>query len=268
MYSDSHIHTYFSTDSKAELDDIIKKAINLNMEYITITDHQDFDFPIENITFDLDVPQYYNVLTALKEKYADKIKLLIGAEIGLEPFLKEKISSFTKEIPFDFIIGSSHLIHRKDPYYKEFYENRTEKECFEEYFLSIIENLKSHKDFDVYGHIDYIVRYSPNKNAFYSYSAFADYIDEILKRLIDMGKGIEINTGGFKYGLGTTNPDSDVIKRYKELGGEIITMGSDAHTTEFIGYCFDKAARILLDAGFRYYNVFVGRKPLSIPLIS
>ncbi len=256
MYSDSHIHSFFSSDSNADLEKIIKKALTLKMEHICITDHQDFDYPHADMKFELDLTEYYSTLSSLKSKYREKLELLMGVEIGLVPFISDKFSSFLNQIPFDFIIGSSHLVHNKDPYYPEFFENRSDKECFEEYFLSIIENLKIHENFDVYGHIDYIVRYSPNKNAHYSYAAFADYIDEILKSLIHMGKGIEINTAGYKYGLDTTNPCKEIIQRYKELGGEIITIGSDAHTPEYLGHCFDKAANILISCGFTYYNIF------------
>ena len=88
-----------------------------------------------------------------------------------------------------------------------FWENHSEEEGYREYFESILENIATFDGFDVYGHIDYVVRYGPNKNANYSYQKYADIIDEILKALIIKGKGIEINTGGFKYGLGHPNPD-------------------------------------------------------------
>lgn len=262
MYPDLHIHSRFSSDSKADLDEIIIKAINLNMEYICITDHQDFDFPDEDLTFNIDPSSYYSTLSLLKEEYSSKINLLIGVETGLEAHLHEEISSFVNEVPFDFVIGSSHLVNRMDPYEKGFFKNHSDKEGFTRYFQSIIDNLNFNKDFDVYGHLDYIVRYSPNKNKNYSYQAFSDYIDEILRKLINMGKGIEINTGGYKYGLGTTNPSEDIIKRYKELGGEIITFASDAHTPEYIASNFDKAAHILINSGFKYYNIFIQREAI------
>ena len=100
------------------------------------------------------------------------------------------------------------------------------------YFESILENISAYDGFDVYGHIDYVVRYGPNKNREYSYGRYKDILDEILKKLISMGKGIELNTGGYHYGLGEPNPCTAVIRRYRELGGEIITIGADAHTPD------------------------------------
>ncbi len=180
--------------------------------------------------------------------------------MGLQPHLVELNNAVTAKYPFDFVIGSSHVVHGVDPYYPVYYEGRTEDEGYREYFESILENVNTNADFDVYGHLDYVVRYGPNKNTNYSYKKYADIIDEILRILIVKGKGIEINTGGFKAGLGHPNPCEDILLRYKELGGEIITIGADAHVPEYVGYEFDKAMTILKNAGFRYYNVFTKRK--------
>lgn len=134
------------------------------------------------------------------------------------------------------MIGSSHVVNGIDPYYPAFYKGKTEHEAYTEYFESILDNLHSGADFDVYGHIDYVVRYGPDKNKYYSYERYADIIDAILKEIISQGKGIELNTAGFKYGLGHPNPTEDVLKRYHELGGEIITVGADAHKPEHVAY--------------------------------
>jgi nicotinate phosphoribosyltransferase len=147
-----------------------------------------------------------------------------------------------------------------------FYKGKTEHEAYTEYFESILDNLHSGADFDVYGHIDYVVRYGPDKNKYYSYEKYADIIDAILKEIISQGKGIELNTAGFKYGLDHPNPTEDVLKRYHELGGEIITVGADAHKPEHVAYDFDKVSNILKDAGFMYYTVFENRVPAFIKL--
>lgn len=152
-------------------------------------------------------------------------------------------------MPFDFVIGSSHIVHGYDPYYKEYFKGREESACYREYFESILENLHAFSEMDVYGHIDYIVRYGPNQNKYYTYERYQDILDEILRTVIARGRGIELNTGGFHYGLGEPNPCRAVIRRYRELGGEIITVGADAHGPEKIAYDFDKAAAILADCG-------------------
>ena len=93
-----------------------------------------------------------------------------------------------------------------------------------------------------------------------------EILDEILKRLVSKNIGLEVNTGGYHYGLGQPNPCACVIRRYKELGGEIITIGADAHSPEKIGYDFPKAASLLKECGFDYYTVFQDRKPQFLKL--
>ena len=112
----------------------------------------------------------------------------------------------------------------------------------------------------------YVVRYGPTKNQNYSYQKHADIIDRILRTILESGKGIELNTSGFRSGLGQPNPCVDILKRYKELGGEIITVGSDAHKPEHVGADFDKACTILKDCGFQYYTIFEKRAPEFIRL--
>ena len=118
----------------------------------------------------------------------------------------------------------------------------------------------------MYGHLDYVVRYGPTKNQNYRYADHAEVIDEILRTLIENEKGIEINTGGFRCDIGTTNPCLEIVKRYRELGGEIITIGSDAHSTEYLQDHFDDAAEMLKEAGFKYYSVFENRIPEFLKL--
>ena len=162
---------------------------------------------------------------------------------------------------FDFVIGSSHVVHGIDPYYPVYYEGRTETAAYREYFESILENIAAFDEFDVYGHIDYVVRYGPNKNADYTYKKFKDVIDEILRQLVARGKGIELNMAGFKYGLGHPNPTEEILHRYRELGGEIITVGADGHAPDQIAWDFEKVPGILKAAGFDYFTVFTKRKP-------
>ena len=135
-----------------------------------------------------------------------------------------------------------------------------------EYFSGILDNVKAFKDYDIYGHLDYIVRYGPNKDALYSYAKYRDIYDAILKTIIESGKGIELNTGGVKYGLKDLHPTCDVLKRYKELGGEIITIGSDAHTPENLLHHFSRAKAVLEECDFKYYTIFQDRTPQFIKI--
>lgn len=256
MLWDTHMHTSFSGDSDAAPESMIRQAMAIGLGGICITDHLDLDYPEEPDLFLLDLENYCPKIARLREAYRGTFSVCRGIELGLQPHLAEKHHAVTETNAFDFVIGSSHVVHGMDPYYPAYYEGRTEKEAYTEYFESILENIRAFDGFDVYGHIDYIVRYGPNRNADYNYSRYQDVIDEILKQLISRGKGIEINTAGFRYGLRHPNPTEDIIRRYHELGGEIITLGSDAHRPEDVGADFDKIPGILCECGVKYFTVF------------
>ena len=266
IQADMHMHTWFSTDSEACPRDMADEAVRKGLKTICFTDHfdkDDLEWGEEGI---FDVDAYFVEMQKLQEEYAGKLNIRIGIELGLRTYLKDYYEELTKKYPFDFVIGSSHIVHGYDPYYKEYFKGREESACYQEYFESILENLHAFSEMDVYGHIDYIVRYGPNQNKYYTYERYQDILDEILRTVIARGRGIELNTGGFHYGLGEPNPCRAVIRRYRELGGEIITVGADAHGPEKIAYDFDKAAAILADCGFKYYTVFQNRKPEFVKL--
>lgn len=266
MLWDAHMHCCFSGDSEAEPVDMINSSIKKGLAGICFTDHLDYDYKEEPGLFDLDLESYFNRITQLQNEYEALLPINFGIELGLQPSVVKRNLAVTQKYPFDFVIGSSHVVHGIDPYYDSFYNGKTEDEAYLEYFESILENIATAADFDVYGHIDYVVRYGPNKNKFYSYSKFADVIDEILRQLILKGKGIELNTAGFKYGLGHPNPTEEILTRYRQLGGEIITVGADGHKPEHVAYDFEKVPQILKECGFDYYTVFKQRKPTFIKL--
>ncbi|MFQ9511041.1 MAG: histidinol-phosphatase HisJ family protein [Lachnospiraceae bacterium] len=263
--ADCHTHTHFSTDSNAKPEEQVLAAIHAGLSHLCITDHMDIDYPVSD-SFIIDMQKYLPQISKLRETYKSDITIYTGVEVGLQPHLVSALNIFTNSYPFDFIIGSTHVVDQKDPYYPDFWESYTEKEGYRKYFESTLDNIRRFDCFDVYGHIDYIVRYGPNKNKYYQYRDYTDVLDEILKTLIAKGKGIECNTGGFKYGLGHPNPEECLIKRYIELGGEILTIGSDAHAPEHIAYSFDKLPSLLKSCNVKYYTIFKNRKPFFIPL--
>ena len=264
--SDYHVHSNFSSDSKAPMEDLIEQAISLGLKKLCITDHMDYDYPPQcNLPFVFEIEDYIQKLIELKEQYKTKIEILTGIELGLQPHLKDRIATLTQNYSFDFIIGSSHVIDHLDPYYPDYWINKTADEGIHEYFQSIIDNCKAIDDFHVYGHMDYIIRYVPGQSKDrkeYNYLKYEEILDEALRTILSHNKGIEINTAGYKYGLGHPHPKIEVLKRYKELGGEIITIGSDAHIPDHLCYDFERAAELLSSLGYQYYTTFVQGKPV------
>lgn len=263
MICDFHVHTGLSYDSNADINEVILSAAKKNMEYLAITDHHDFS--IEFGAFEQDPIQYYNTINAYRNRYKKDITVAVGIELGIEACHSEKLYDFVSKCDFDFVIGSIHGVNGLDPYYDNYWEGKTTAEGMNKYFNALLDSLEKFDNFDVVGHIDYAIRYArkpEEKN--YSYDEYGEILDKILKKIIQMGKGIEINTGGLRKGLTTSNPSESIIKRYYELGGRIITVGSDAHTPTDIGADFDIAKEILMRCGFTGYYVFLKRKPVFI----
>ncbi|MHB8130602.1 MAG: histidinol-phosphatase HisJ family protein [Mobilitalea sp.] len=267
IIADYHVHSDFSSDSQAPMDLIIERAIQLGLKKLCFTDHMDYDYPkvVGSKNFEFDPQIYVKKISEMKERYHKRIDILTGIELGLQPHLTARMSMLVNSYPFDFVIGSSHVIDHIDPYFPEYWENRTREEGIRLYFESIIQNTKSFHDFNIYGHLDYIIRYVPGETdvkADYNYSDYSDLLDEVLKTLISYGKGIELNTAGLKYGLGYPHPKPEVLKRYRELGGELITIGSDSHKTEHLCYDFNLVPDLLKALGYQYYATFVQGKPI------
>lgn len=267
--SDYHVHTNFSDDSDAGMETMILRAVSLKLPSICFTDHNDFDFPIdiEGVIFRLKFDEYVNCVHELAQKYISMIPVRTGVEQGLMKSVSDRVNAYDPEGRLDFIIGSSHLVYGEDPYNREFWNGKDIKECILSYYESILENLNFCSNFDVYGHLDYITRFIPYKRlGEYNEADYYDVIDAVLDAIIKLGKGIEINTSGFIYNLNATNPSEFILKRYHELGGEIITTGSDAHTPENVAFRFNILSDILKNAGFKYYTEYVKRQPQFIKL--
>lgn len=277
IQADMHMHTWFSTDSEACPCDMADEAVRKGLKTICFTDHfdkDDLEWGEEGI---FDVDAYFVEMQKLQEEYAGKLNIRIGIELGLRTYLKDYYEELTKKYPFDFVIGSVHNVPYKkdaegnilytDPAAEKLFTDRTDKEAYRLMMETTLENVRTSECFQTLGHLDYVVRYGKSREKEYSYTDYADIIDEILKLLIEKGKGLEVNSAGLKYGLPFAHPHPDVLKRYRELGGEIITIGADAHKPEHIAYDFAKAEEILKSCGFKYYTEFFEQKPVFKQLI-
>ena len=266
ILADCHVHSSFSDDCDTAIEQMIETAIAQGKPYFYITDHQDFDYPVmdDGVTFQLPQTPYVNKLEALRREYQDRIQIRIGVELGLMDHIKEKTEAYAKAYPYDFIIGSSHMVRGMDPYYAAYYEGKTTYQAYEQYFLSILDNVKTYDTYHVYGHLDYIMRYVPNQEKPYDPMDYYDIFKEILQVIIDKGKGIEVNTGSLYKGFDFPHPHETILKLYKQLGGQYITIGSDAHKPQHLGYGFAQAEAVLKQCGFDYYTLYEQGQPKQI----
>jgi histidinol-phosphatase (PHP family) len=263
---DCHIHTNYSDDGRASMEEVVLRAAELGLRGVTITDHVDFTYPDADFLYAFDFDSYYNEYLNLREKYAGTVDLLIGLEIGVGPRAGAAVDKIMSAYPLDFVIGSVHDVEGRELHKPEAMAGLDKRAAYEKYLVYLLDSLKAVQAVRVAGHLDFVSRYGPFADPSLKYGDFAGAIDDILKLLIDSGRGLEINTSGYRYGIDNPYPQPEILRRYKRLGGEIVTVGSDAHYARDIGKDFDKAADILKAACFGSIAVYRGMTPEFISI--
>ena len=272
---DTHLHTTFSPDSDAEPDVMLNAAGAEKMSYICFTDHIDYDFPDPEVdmVFDFEPERYFEKMREIRKKAAAMgISAGIGVEMGFLPReeVLNKINRTVSTYPFDYCIASVHVVFDRDPYYRTVWKQYSPKEIYTKYFEDTLFGVRNLREFDALGHLDYICRYEKANCGTMTYRSrdYEDIIEEILRTLVERDKALECNFAGLARGLDLTNPGREVFLRYRELGGEKITIGSDAHMPKGIGKdAYLRAVQMLAEeCGFRYAAYFAGRKAQMIPI--
>lgn len=276
MKCDYHVHTMYSDDSTVLMEDYVKKGIALGLDEICFCDHvdygikRDWDDPRgvlydekrsvgEQAIANVDYPKYVHDFVTLKEKYKDEITLKMGMEFGVQRHTIGQFQALFHRYSFDFIILSIHQVDDKEFWTQDFQKGKTQEKYQREYYQALLNVIKEYRDYSVLGHLDLIKRY--DKCGAYPDEKIMDLVDEILKTVIHDNKGIEINTSSWQYSLLDTSPSKNILKRYLELGGKIITIGSDAHTTDRLADHQEEAKQILKEIGFKAFCTFENMKP-------
>ncbi len=278
MLYDAHMHTSFSGDCEADPIDMITSAKQKKLFGLTFTDHLDWDFPSVPHFFDLDLDRYLPEMRKIINQFSDEdFMIQVGIELGLQTHLAEQHHKLLSEQSFDFVIGSIHQVDGVDPYYDSYFEGRSIKSAYKEYFDTTLLNVKAFMEFDTLGHLDYICRYGKRfainhpdikEDGILSYADFSEVIDEILSLLIKNDKALEVNTAPYRQKFPEPNPSRDILKRYRELGGRLLTIGADAHTPKDIAIGFDGLPALLKECGFDSFYVYKKRRPVEYPLVS
>lgn len=259
---DCHMHTKFSTDSIMDACEACETAISQGLSGIAFTDHHDIGFPGNDDSWSIDFNQYFQDISLVKGKYKDRLKVLKAVEIGIQPHVIDESEALIKSFPFDYVLASVHIIDGLDPYIREYYRGKSKFEAYDRYLKEIYYMISNFSDYDMVGHFEYIIRYANYVDRTLRYADHTDIFDSILKELINRGRGFEVNTGSFRDPKASAEYDFAVLKRYKELGGEFICLGSDAHRPEHIALRFEYFTQMLKDAGFNYTVHFENRKPV------
>jgi histidinol-phosphatase (PHP family) len=263
-FTDTHTHSTFSRDSTVTVAQSTEAAIAARLTGLSFTDHLDIGVPEDAVGDYYEIPEQQSAIQACVAQYGTRVNLYTGIEVGLQTHCLKEIQQIISAHRFDIVIGSIHWVNHVDPYLGDYYMNKSIKEAYREYLEYFIDCIRRFDDYNVLGHYDYISRYSPYREKTLTYRAFKDQFDTLFTLAIENGKAIELNTRSFVSRDGQLPPqfDPDVFKRFRELGGEMVTLGSDAHDTIRLAADFDYYAARLRQCGFSYLTHFKERKPV------
>lgn len=252
---DFHIHSRVSFDSEESPENIVRAAEARGLAEICFTDHYDHHIDPGGAHDIFTLDEYAAAYDGLD---SERVLIRRGVEMGLTDWNKNAISEFLATRKFDYVIGSAHWVGNADPYFIEFWDC---DDPFLKYLLGVREYVRLHDDFDVLGHLTYVCKapHNPQKRAF-RYEEYPEICDDIMKTLAKKGKGMEINTSGMAR-VGEFLPSRDFLERFHELGGRIVTVGSDAHSADRVGENTERAAKLAADI-FGYVCTFAGREPI------
>ena len=273
MLADYHVHTDYSDDSIYPMEDVIKKAISLGIDELCFTEHVDYGvkprtpFYLKGV-MDSNTNCHYESYQAefryLKQKYASDIALKFGIEFGVQTHTIPEFQEDFDTYDFDFVILSCHQVEDQEFYIQAFQKGKSQQEFQTRYYEEILNVIKAYKGYSVLGHLDMINRYDQYGD--YPFEKIRDLVTEILKTAIADGKGIEVNTSNFRYGLKDLTPSRDILRLYKALGGRIITIGSDSHKEEHLGHRIEEIKNELKSIGFESFATFDHMQPKFHPL--
>ena len=277
---DCHTHTQFSFDSDAPIHDCIMRAERLGLKAFAITDHCECNWwyprehygeepQSEDFDFALDYEDSVSEVDFIKGSYSGRTELICGIEMGQGHHAPEAAANIAADKRLDFIIGSLHQIRGEWDFYYIDYSKYSEGDIYdllERYFREIYE-MCTKVDFDVLAHLTYCLRYMKQRNGIEpDISRFDDIIAESFRSLAQNGRGIEINTSGLRQGFGDCFPSLKYVKMFRDMGGEILSIGSDAHNAADIGANISEGLETARAAGFRRVAYFKERRPIFIDI--
>ena len=261
---DQHLHTTLSFDGVGEMENMCRRAMELGLARITFTEHIDYHHPQTGEDFSVDFDAYRARVEACREQFP-RLSIGYGIEAGITAENAEDTRKAVASQPFDCVLASQHVVANADPYFPVFFEGRDRAEAVRLYAEELYHTAKRLPDFDVMTHIGYVTKFGPYTDQPFGYEDAPDILDEVLKELILSGRSLEVNTSGYLR-CGEPYAAVSILKRYRQLGGEMITFGSDAHDEAHMAQFFDAGQELVKSLGFRYCAVYRNRRAEMLPL--
>lgn len=260
---DYHMHTLFSEDGDDTLEAMCLRATDLGIPEIGFSEHWDVG-PYEiNPRFFQPEP-WYAELERMRALFAGKLIIRAGIEVAEPHLYTQPTAEILRHVPFDYVLGSVHFVGKNFIFDEAYFRAHTADEIYRSYFTEV-ETLLQTADLDILAHFDVPVR--TGKPIFgYDPTRYEDQIRRILRNVVDRNLALEVNTGGLRKIAQNLMPDPLILKWYAGMGGERVTLGSDAHAVSQVGLHLNAAMEALRAAGFSHLTQFEGRKARQIPL--
>jgi histidinol-phosphatase (PHP family) len=263
---DYHVHARFSCDSASAMTAVCEAAIARGMREIAFTDHADFG-PDDPPGY-FHPAEYLAAIECCRARYGDQLTIRAGVEVGEPHIFARETESILAVGEFDFVLGSAHYADGdglQAAWKRPFFEQPL-RQAYEAYFRQVV-RLAAEGDFNVLGHLDLVKRDARKfGKAYDGPEPYADMIRAALRSIVERGKGIEINTSPLRQGQPEPCPSLQVLRWYRELGGKVLTLGSDAHTPSAVGSCFDVALDMARSVGFTRLAQFEKRQVLWLEI--
>jgi len=266
---DTHTHSDCSFDGENTPREMADKAVELGLLALTFTDHVDVNDYYGSMYRESELmPMGAAAIPPLKDEYSDRLKIGFGAELGQFMHDRALAEKLIAEFGFDFVIGSTHNVRAHEDFYYLSFRGNNPGELLRLYFEETLEMTRN-ADIDVIGHLTYPLRYITGRDGIeIDMREYTEIIQEICKSAAERGIGLEINTGGLRSPVyGKADPGLEYAAMFRAAGGEIITIGSDAHRTGDLAAGFEDGAEIAKAAGFRHIAYFERRKPVFVKIM-
>lgn len=258
---DYHLHTNHSMDSTMTVDELCGAAIQAGLQEICITEHTEFGHPDPNADRPPVIKDWMQDIQTAQKKYSQLI-IRAGIEIGDNPLQREYIRAWHAALPVDYLLLSLHLIDNEDPYYPDYFNGKMQTQVYRRYVESKLSSALSWdaSDYDAMAHLGYCAKFAPYPLAErpLRWRHAPDLFDALFSHLAQQGKALEINTSGMRT-MNECIPGRELLVRFHELGGEFVTLGSDAHKPEHVGNWINEARELAMNCGLRYAMTFAKR---------
>jgi histidinol-phosphatase (PHP family) len=261
---DYHIHSDNSTDGKNSIYEMCAKAVVSGLNEIAFTDHFEPSLGNEQYSY-YDAEKYFFEIFKAESIFASDLKIKRAVELGQPHLYTEYSEKLIEAHSYDYVLASAHkMIDNRD--FGEIIYNELNISFYCIRYLQELNAIVDWNKYDCVGHLDLIKRYSSMYNTKAHLMDYKNILENILIKIIQNGKGIEVNTSGLRQFAKECLPGLDIVKFYRQLGGEIITVGSDAHTADDVGKGIKEGIELIEQAGFNYISVYKNRQPAMIKI--